>query len=53
MVAANDATIPPEAERAMVARAGAETVEIASSHVAMISHPKETADLILSAIKAT
>lgn len=53
MVAANDATIPPEAERAMAARAGAETVEVASSHVAMISHPQETTDLILAAIKAT
>lgn len=52
MVAANDATIPPEAERAMAARAGAHTVEIASSHVAMISHPDEVADLIVAAAEA-
>lgn len=53
MVAANDATIPPAAERAMAARAGAETVEVASSHVAMISHPQETTDLIVAATEAT
>jgi len=52
MVSADDATIPPAAERAMAARAGAHTVEIASSHVAMISHPQEVADLIVSAAEA-
>jgi pimeloyl-ACP methyl ester carboxylesterase len=49
LVSANDATIPPEAERAMAARAGAHTIEIASSHVAMISHPTESVDLIVAA----
>ena len=39
MVASNDNAIPPVAERAMAARAGSHTVEIASSHVAFISHP--------------
>jgi pimeloyl-ACP methyl ester carboxylesterase len=52
LVAANDATIPPPAERAMAARAGAHTVEIASSHVAMISHPAECTELILAAAGA-
>ena len=52
MVAANDATIPPEAERAMAARAGAHTVEITSSHVAMISHPHEVTELISAAAEA-
>jgi pimeloyl-ACP methyl ester carboxylesterase len=52
MVAANDATIPPEAERAMAARAGATVVELPSSHVAMISHPKDSTDLIVSAATA-
>lgn len=52
MVAANDATIPPEAERAMAARAGAHTVEVASSHVAMISHPHEVTELIVAAAGA-
>ena len=52
MVAANDATIQPEAERAMAARAGAHTVEVASSHVAMISHPQEVTELITAAADA-
>jgi pimeloyl-ACP methyl ester carboxylesterase len=49
LVAADDATIPPEAERVMAKRAGAHTVEVASSHVAMISKPAETIDLIVAA----
>ncbi|MGX7678859.1 alpha/beta fold hydrolase [Jatrophihabitans sp. DSM 45814] len=53
LVASNDEAIPPIAERAMAARSGAKTVEITSSHVAMISHPSETIDLILAAIAAT
>jgi len=52
MVSADDATIPPEAERAMAARAGARTVEVASSHVAMISHPQEVTELIVTAAEA-
>jgi pimeloyl-ACP methyl ester carboxylesterase len=50
MVASNDNAIPPVAERAMAARAGSHTVEVASSHVAFISHPDETMELILAAI---
>jgi hypothetical protein len=49
LVSTNDATIPPEAERAMAARAGTHTIEVASSHVAMISHPDESIDLIVAA----
>jgi pimeloyl-ACP methyl ester carboxylesterase len=45
-VATDDATIPPAAERAMAARAGAHTIEIPSSHVAMISHAAEVVDLV-------
>jgi pimeloyl-ACP methyl ester carboxylesterase len=52
MVAGNDATIPPEAERAMAARAGAVTAEVHSSHVAMISHPHEVTELIAAAANA-
>lgn len=50
MVASNDHAIPPVAERAMALRAGATTVEVASSHVAFISHPDETVDLIVAAV---
>ena len=49
LVAARDNAIPPEAERAMAARARSHTIEIASSHVAMLSHPQRVADLIRTA----
>ena len=51
MVATNDRIIPPEAERAMAARAGATTVEVRSSHVPMISQPRKVVALIRSAAK--
>ncbi|GGI48487.1 pimeloyl-ACP methyl ester carboxylesterase [Agromyces flavus] len=53
LVASSDRVIPPAAERAMAARAGATTVEIESSHVAMISHPDEVASLIRDAVTAS
>ena len=46
MVAAEDRSINPEQERMMAKRAHARTVEVNSSHVAYMSHPKETAKLI-------
>ena len=46
LVAADDQALPPEAERQFAARMGATTVEIPSSHVAMVSHPGEVAQLI-------
>ena len=46
LVAENDEAIPPDAERQFAARMGATTVEIPSSHVAMVSHPAEVADLV-------
>ena len=49
LVASNDQAIPPATERFMATRAGATTVEIASSHVAMISHPDSVTDLIVDA----
>jgi pimeloyl-ACP methyl ester carboxylesterase len=52
LVAANDEAIPPDAERQFAARMGATTVELASGHVAMISHPDEVTDLIVTAAKA-
>jgi len=36
----------------VAARAGAHTVEVASSHVAMISHPHEVTELIIAAAQA-
>jgi len=46
MVAAEDRSINPDQERMMAKRAKAKTVEVDSSHVAYMSHPKETAKLI-------
>jgi hypothetical protein len=37
----------------MAQRAGATTVEVNSSHVAMISKPGAVTDLILDAVRAT
>jgi pimeloyl-ACP methyl ester carboxylesterase len=53
LVAAGDRTIPPEAERVMAHRAGATTIEIRSSHVAMMSHPGTVAALIRTAAART
>jgi pimeloyl-ACP methyl ester carboxylesterase len=52
-VAINDRTINPDVERFGYQRAGVNTIEIESSHLVMLSHPKEVADLIRAAIKAT
>jgi pimeloyl-ACP methyl ester carboxylesterase len=46
MLATQDRSINPEQERMMAKRARAKTVEVNSSHVAYLSHPKETAKLI-------
>ena len=46
MVATSDRSINPDQERMMANRAKAKTVEVNSSHVAYMSHPKETAKLI-------
>jgi pimeloyl-ACP methyl ester carboxylesterase len=52
LVAQNDEAIPPDAERRFAARMGATTVEITSSHVAMVSHPGEVVDLIEKAAES-
>jgi pimeloyl-ACP methyl ester carboxylesterase len=52
LVATDDQALPPEAERLFATRMGATTVEIPSSHVAMVSHPAEVAQLIETAAKA-
>jgi pimeloyl-ACP methyl ester carboxylesterase len=52
LVAENDEALPPEAERMFASRMGATTVEIPSSHVAMVSHAAEVADLVEKAAEA-
>jgi pimeloyl-ACP methyl ester carboxylesterase len=51
MVAESDQVIPPDAERSFAQRMGAVTLEVASSHVLMVSHPDEVADLVETALK--
>jgi pimeloyl-ACP methyl ester carboxylesterase len=49
LVAQNDEALPPDAERQFADRMGATTTEIPSSHVAMVSHATEVAQLIATA----
>jgi pimeloyl-ACP methyl ester carboxylesterase len=46
IVATNDRAINPDLERSMYKRAGSKITELASSHVAYISHPAEVAAVI-------
>lgn len=52
LVAKNDQTIAPDEERFFAKRMGATTVEVPSSHVAMVSHPNEVTRLIELAAQA-
>jgi pimeloyl-ACP methyl ester carboxylesterase len=52
VVASNDRMIAPEQQRAMAQTIGAKVTRLASSHVAMLSHPKEVADVIANAAQA-
>ena len=52
MVAAGDEAIPPDAERQFAKRMGADTIEVESGHVAMVSHPAEVTQLIEKAAAA-
>jgi pimeloyl-ACP methyl ester carboxylesterase len=49
IVATNDRIINPDLERSMAKRMNAETTELQSSHVVMLSHPDETAAVIIQA----
>jgi pimeloyl-ACP methyl ester carboxylesterase len=49
MVAGNDHAVPPATQRFMAQRARANTVEIDSSHEALVSHPDAVTNLILAA----
>jgi pimeloyl-ACP methyl ester carboxylesterase len=51
LAARNDQVIPVAAQRFMAQRAGARTVEVGASHVAMISQPAATVDLIKRAAR--
>jgi pimeloyl-ACP methyl ester carboxylesterase len=53
LVSQGDEAIPPDAERQFAKRMGATTVEVASGHVAMVSHPGEVVELIEAAAAGT
>ena len=52
-VSTADRTINPDLERFMAKRMGANTIEVESSHVSMISHPGRNRALILNAAEQT
>jgi pimeloyl-ACP methyl ester carboxylesterase len=52
LVATEDEAIPPDAERMFAQRMGATTVEVPSSHVAMVSDPAAVVRLIGAAAQA-
>jgi pimeloyl-ACP methyl ester carboxylesterase len=52
IVSSSDTTINPDVERFGYERAGTTVTEIDSSHLVMLSHPKEVADLIRTALSA-
>jgi pimeloyl-ACP methyl ester carboxylesterase len=51
-VSTQDRTINPDLERFLAKRMNATTIELPSSHLSLLSHPKEIAELILSAAGA-
>ena len=52
LVATDDQALPPAAQRLFAKRMGATVVEIPSSHVAMVSHPRDVVQLTETAAKA-
>jgi pimeloyl-ACP methyl ester carboxylesterase len=52
LIATQDQAIPPDAQRMFAERMGATTTEVPAGHLAMVSHPDETAQLIRSAAES-
>ncbi|MFG2117088.1 alpha/beta fold hydrolase [Streptomyces sp. NPDC048718] len=52
IVASADRTLNPEVQRFGYRRAGATTVEVDSSHLVMLSHPRCVADVIREAVRS-
>jgi pimeloyl-ACP methyl ester carboxylesterase len=52
VLATKDRTVHPDLQRFVARRMGATTVEVASSHVAMLSNPELVVDVIRAAAKA-
>ena len=52
LIATEDEAIPPPAQQMFAQRMGATTIEVPSSHVAMVSHPKDVIRLTEMASEA-
>jgi pimeloyl-ACP methyl ester carboxylesterase len=52
LVATDDQAIPPAVQRMFAQRMGATVVEVPSSHVAMVSHPKDVVEIVQMAESA-
>jgi pimeloyl-ACP methyl ester carboxylesterase len=52
LVSTEDQALPADAERMFASRMGATTIEVPASHVAMVSHPDDVAQLIKTAAEA-
>ena len=50
LIADGDQAIPPDAQRQFAPRMGATTVEVATNHVAMVSHPHDVLQLVKEAV---
>jgi pimeloyl-ACP methyl ester carboxylesterase len=50
LIADGDQAIPPDAQRQFAPRMGATTVEVATNHVAMVSHPDDVLQLVKEAV---
>ncbi|GAA0299084.1 alpha/beta hydrolase [Kineococcus aurantiacus] len=51
LVSSADRTINPEVQRFGYSRAGIEAIEVDSSHMVILSHPREVADLVVRALR--
>jgi pimeloyl-ACP methyl ester carboxylesterase len=51
-ISSQDEAIPPDAQRMFASRMGATTTEVPAGHLAMVSHPGETAQLIKTAAES-
>jgi pimeloyl-ACP methyl ester carboxylesterase len=49
IIAEQDGIIPPDLEASMAKAIGAKTTSLASSHVAMLSHPEQVVEVIMAA----
>jgi pimeloyl-ACP methyl ester carboxylesterase len=52
-ISENDRMIPPDVQHSFAERMNATTISLNASHASLVSHPKEIAELILNATKAS